>query len=269
MLKSRVIPVVIIREGLCVQSRRFRRYQALGNPYTIVQRLSSWSSDELIFLDITRTGAYDLGRDDTNFSNLDTIERIVEEMSGACFMPLTVGGGIRTIDDVAVRLAAGADKITVNTLLATAPAIVTEAANEFGSQCVVASIDVQRDGSNLEVRVDGGREPVDLDPLSWARRAADLGAGELLVNSIDRDGQGDGYDLDLLHAIVDAVPVPVIALGGVGSWEHMQEGFETGAAAVAAANIFHHTEGSVTKAKRHIFENGGNVRAPEYLDEGL
>lgn len=270
MLKARLIPAVLIRQGLCVQSRRFQRYQALGNPFTIVQRLSTWASDELIYLDITRDGTYDLRRDDTNFANRDTIEAIIQDVADRCFMPLTVGGGIRSLDHMRSRLASGADKVALNTLLATGPGVVTNAAEEFGSQCIVASIDVRRpDGGPGEVFVEGGRQSTGADPVRWATRAQDLGAGEILLNSIDRDGQGSGYDLDLIARVAAAVTIPVIALGGVGSWEHLAAGLDAGADAVAAANIFHHTEASVMKAKTFLHESGRNVRAPELHAEVL
>ncbi len=261
MLKKRLIPVLLLRNGIIVQSKGFKRYQPLGSPTSAVERLSSWASDELIYLDISREPVYGLGRHDLNHPAFSSIVEIIRLVASKCFMPLTFGGGIRSLEDVRQRLNAGADKVTVNTKAVEEPGFVTACAKEFGSQCVVVSIDARRaDGSWVVCK--GGRTPVDRSPFSWAKEAEERGAGELLVNSIDRDGSGAGYDLELIAQVAEAVSIPVIAMGGVGTWHHFEEGLSTRASAVAAANIFHYSENSVFNAKKHLYEKGCNVRRP-------
>lgn len=262
MLKVRLIPVVLMRNGRVVQSKRFSRYQALGNASTVIWRLSNWSADELIYLDISRQGGYDLNRDDLNFPNRHEFHEILADVAGKCFMPLTVGGGISGLGQIHDRLKAGADKVSINTAAVRNPGLIGEAAREFGSQCVVVSIDAKRTDAGHEVFVDGGRAGTGRTPADWAKEAQERGAGEILLNSIDRDGGGQGYDLEALRAVCGAVRIPVIALGGVGEWGHFREGVEAGASAVAAANIFQYTENSVHLAKKHLHEAGVNVRAP-------
>ena len=263
MLKNRLIPMVLLRDGVVVQSKRFKRYQRLGNPVTIVERLTDWAADELIYLDIGNQAKYDLGRDDLNAANRGTLLEILGDISKACFMPLTFGGGIRTIDDVAERLAVGADKVAINTAAIEDPAFITRCAKEFGSQCVVVSIDAKSSGDGYEVYGGRGKVPSGKTPDRWAAEAESRGAGEILINSIDRDGRGDGYDLDLVGGVVDAVGVPVIAAGGVGRWEHFAEALDsTRVSGLAAANIFHYTENSVYAAKAFLHDGGYPVRQP-------
>lgn len=252
MLKNRLIPVVLLRDGVAVQSKGFRRYQALGNPLTIVDRLSDWCSDELIYLDISA--------DPDQHATLSILDQIAQR----CFMPLTFGGGIRTLDDVRARIEGGADKAAINTQALTDPAIITAAANRFGAQCVVVGIDAAQRDNGWSVRCPASKTDVRTDAVQWAREAEDRGAGEILLQSVDRDGKGSGYDLELIRAVSDAVSIPVIALGGVGEWAHLSEGLAAGASAVAAANIFNHTEQAVYKAKRSLFDAGANVREPRF-----
>ena len=264
MLKNRLIPVVLLRNGVVVQSKGFQRHQLLGNPVAIVQRLSDWASDELIYLDISRERIYDLRRDDLKAENRTSLLEILTDVSRCCFMPLTFGGGIRTLVDVTVRLRAGADKISINTKPLENPSFITACAREFGAQCVVVSIDVRRCENGVwEVFSCGGKKPTGRTPSAWAMEAESRGAGEILINSIDRDGRGNGYDIELIESIVNTVSIPVIALGGVGQWEHFSEALtKTKVSAIAAANIFHYTENSVFKAKKFLFEAGANVRKP-------
>lgn len=270
MLKRRLIPVVLMREGLCVQSKGFTRYQSLGNPFTIVGRLSSWASDELVWLDITREGStYDLRRDDTNFPNRATLPEIIRDVADQALMPLTVGGRVRSVADVEVRLRAGADKVTLNTAPLRRPNLLAECSREFGAQCIVVSVDARTVDGRTTVCADGGREDTGRDVVDWCEEAVERGAGEVLLNSIDRDGRRTGYDLDLIRRVREAVTVPVVALGGVGSWDHLAEGLDAGASAVAAANIFHHSENSVHAAKRFLHEAGYDVRRPELIDEDI
>lgn len=263
MLKTRLIPVVLMRNGRVVQSKRFSRYQALGNASTVTWRLSNWSADELIYLDISREPGYDLNRDDLNFPNRQAFMDILADVAGKCFMPLTVGGGIRDLGQIHGRLKAGADKVSLNTAAAARPEFIGEAAREFGSQCVVVSIDFKRDADGRAmVYADGGRAATGKSAADWAREAEERGAGEILLNSIDRDGNGQGYDLEALRDVCGAVRIPVIALGGVGEWKHLREGVAAGASAVAAANIFQYTENSVHLAKKFLHEEKVNVRPP-------
>ncbi len=264
MKKRRLIPVLLLRNGWLVQSKGFRRWQNLGNPITAVQRLTTWASDELIYLDISRDDTYDLRRDDLGNPNRHDILEIIEDVSKAAFMPITVGGRIRTVADIEKRLARGADKVAVNTQALNDPAFIEAAANEFGSQCIVLSIDFKEvDGRKVVMR-EWGSVPTAKDPLEWAREAQSRGAGEILLNSVDRDGMRCGYDLELTAAVADAVEIPVIACGGVGSWDHLAEGLsQTRADAVAAANIFHFIDQSVFLAKKHLFEAGLDIRPPD------
>lgn len=264
MLKIRLIPVVLLKNGVVVQSKGFRRYQRLGNPFTIVQRLTDWTADELIYLDISREQVYDLGRDDLNVPNRTRILDILTDISRRCFMPLTFGGGIRTLQDAEVRIRAGADKISINSQALDDPSFITACANEFGSQSVVVSIDaLRKENGELEVFSHGGTRPTGRTPAAWAAEAESRGAGEILINSIDRDGKGTGYDIDLVDSVVNAVTIPVIALGGVGEWGHFLACIKaTKVSAVAAANIFHYSENSVFKAKKYLFDMGVNVRKP-------
>jgi imidazole glycerol-phosphate synthase subunit HisF len=264
MPNFRVIPVILLKNGRVVQSKLFKRHQVLGSPSTIVGRLSNWSVDELIYLDISRNPSYDLKRDDLNFANKGSILEIIEDFSKSCFMPLTIGGGIKTISDVESRLAAGADKVTINTQAFKKPQFITKCATRFGSQCIVASIDVRKSIDNSwEVFISYGKEPTGVSPQEWAKRLQESGAGEILINSIDNDGQGQGYDLDLVKKVVNSVHIPVIALGGVGQWSHLADCMDkANPSAVAAANIFQYTENSVYSANKYLHERNYKVRKP-------
>lgn len=264
MKKRRLIPLLLLRNGWLVQSKQFLRWQNLGNPITAVKRLSEWASDELIYLDISREEMYDLRRDDLGNPNRHTLLEIIQDVSRAAFMPITVGGRIRALEDVEKRLAAGADKVAINTKAVDEPAFIETAAKEFGSQCIVVSMDFKEVNARQIVVTEGGRRPTELTPVEWARRVEDLGAGEVLLNSIDRDGMRNGYDLELTAEVAEAIRIPLIACGGVGNWDHLVEGLEqTRADAVAAANIFHYTDQSVYLAKKHLTAAGLDVRPPE------
>ena len=267
MKKKRLIPLLLLKNGWLVQSKGFSRYQNLGNPISAVKRLSEWASDELTYLDSTRDDSYDLRRDDLGHPNRHTFLEIIEDVSKVTFMPMTVGGRIRTMDDIAQRLAVGADKVSLNTRALANPAFIREAAREFGSQCVVISMDVKVVEGVHKVMSDGGRTATVHGPVEWARLAEDQGAGEILLNSIDRDGLRNGYDLDIIARVADAVRIPVIACGGVGEWEHFSEALETtGVDAVAAANIFHYTDQSVYMAKKFLADRKCNVRPPNLFE---
>ena len=269
MKKLRVIPVLLLRNGWLVQTKQFRRHQNLGNPVAAVKRSSEWAADELIYLDISRNDLYDLRRDDLWYPNRHDIIHIIEDVSQVACMPITVGGRIRSLDDIEKRLVAGADKVCVNTKALDEPDFIGRAAREFGTQCIVVSIDVKGSGAEALVVTEGGSRTTARVPEEWAREVERRGAGEILLNSIDRDGMKTGYDLELLVRITDAVQIPVIACGGAGSWADFAEAFRrTNVDAVAAANIFHYSDQSVYLARQFLFEHGLNVRPPELLGIG-
>lgn len=250
MLKKRLIPSLLLLDGRCVKGRNFRDFRDTGNPLTAARVYDAQGADELIFLDITATSR---GR-------ATTLE-IVREVAGECFMPLCVGGGVRSLDDFRALLHAGADKVSVNTAAVERPELIREAAHRFGNQCVVLSIDVRGSEGDWEVWTRAGTQPTALEPVEWARRAVELGAGELLLTSIDREGTMRGYDLELLRRVVDAVDVPVIAHGGCGTLEHLVEAIRDAQAdAVACASMLHFTDQSVIKARAHMKTYGVDVR---------
>lgn len=267
MKKNRVIPVLLLRNGWLVQSKQFKRYQNLGNPISAVKRLSQWGSDELIYLDISSDDTHDMRRDDLGHPNRNSIFEIIEDVSKEAFMPITVGGRIRSLHDIEKRLALGADKIAINTLALDNPKFIEQAAKEFGAQCVVVSIDAKLNNGVHQVMRTDTREITLHTALSWACQVEQLGAGEILLNSVDRDGMKNGYDLELLDQVSSAIKIPVIACGGVGNWEHFAQALrETEVDAVAAANIFHYSDQSVYLAKKYLFEQGLNVRPAELLE---
>lgn len=266
MKKARVIPVLLLRNGWLVQTRQFRRYQHLGNPVTAVERLSEWAADELIYLDITQDDGYDTGRSDLGHPNRQSFFEIIDDVSRAALMPITVGGRIRSLRDIENRLARGADKVCINTKALAEPVFIEQAAKEFGTQCLVLSIDVKVTGAHRCVMAEGGTRATEWEPEQWACEVERLGAGEIFLNAIDRDGMKTGYDLDLLATVSTAVTIPVIACGGVGDWAHFAEALErTRVDAVAAANIFHYSDQSVVLAKRYLCERGLNIRPPDVL----
>jgi imidazole glycerol-phosphate synthase subunit HisF len=261
MLKNRLIPVLLLQNGLLVRSELFNIHQIIGNPIHEVQRFNQWSVDELIYLDISQNDTYDLRREDHKVKGLNDPLSILDEVSRTCFMPLTWGGRIRNLDDMRLRFSRGADKITINTSAVRNPELITQGAKVFGSQAIVVSIDVLRheDGS-AEVFIEGGRTPTGMKPADWAVRAEQCGAGEILLQSINRDGTGKGYDLDLIREVASATTIPVIACSGVGRYEQYAEGIRAGASAVAAANIWHFKELSDRGGKRALAKAGVNVR---------
>jgi imidazole glycerol-phosphate synthase subunit HisF len=261
MLKRRLIPCLLLQNGLLVRSELFSIHQVLGNPIHEVERFNDWNVDELIYIDISRDESYDLRRDDMRVRLLDEPLEILDHVSRSCFMPLTWGGRIRTIEDMRTRFRRGADKITINTAAYQNPDLITEGARLFGNQAIVVSVDARRhtDG-RCEVFVHGGRTPTGRTPADWAREVEQFGAGEIFLNSIDRDGTGRGFDLELIRSVVDATQIPVIACGGVGRYEDFAAGIRAGASAVSAANIFHFKELSDRNAKRAMKLGGIDVR---------
>lgn len=260
-IKSRLIPVLLLKNGLLVRSQEFVTHQIIGNPVNEVARFNEWCVDELIYLDITRSGEHDLNRDDLKFGNHGGFLSILEEVAKTCFMPLTVGGGIRSIDDMRQRFYRGADKVTINTLAIDSPHLIEEAASTFGTQAIVLSVDVRKHGEGeYEVMGRSGCESTGRRVEDWVTEMEARGAGEVLLQSIDQDGGGKGYDLELVQRVAESVNVPVICCSGVGSFEDYAPGIEAGAAAVAAANIWHFKELSDRQGKRALSLAGVDVR---------
>jgi len=251
MLKMRVIPCLDVKDGRVVKGINFVDLVDAGDPVAQAKVYDVAGADELCFLDITASS-------DDRAILYDVVRRTAEEV----FMPLTVGGGVRTVDDIRKLLLAGADKVSINTAAVHRPDFVREAAEKFGRQCIVVAIDAKATGPDTwEVFTHGGRRPTGLDAVAWARRMADYGAGEILLTSMDRDGTKSGFDVALTRAVADAVPVPVIASGGVGTLDHLVEGIRNGhATAVLAASIFHFGTYSIGEAKRAMADAGIPVR---------
>ena len=261
MLKVRLIPVLLLQNGLLVRSERFKEHQIIGNPIHEVRRFNEWNVDELVYLDISRDGDFDLRREDHKVKGHDDPLAVIEDVSKTCFMPLTWGGRIRSTEDMRARLLRGADKVAINTAAVRTPELIEAGARMFGSQAIVVNIDVLRhpDG-RLEVFVDGGRTGTGLEPGAWAREVERRGAGEILLQSMDRDGTATGYDLELIRLVATSCRIPVVALGGVGRYEDYAAGVTAGAAAVAAANLWHFKEMADRGGKRALAKAGVAVR---------
>ena len=248
-LAKRIIPCLDVDAGRVVKGIQFVNIRDAGDPVEVAKRYDQQKADELTFLDITASS-------DARKILID----VVRSVAGEVFIPLTVGGGIREMEDVHQMLHAGADKVSINTAAVARPELVQEASAHFGSQCIVVAMDAKQTGDHWEVYTHGGRKPTGIDALVWAKRMADSGAGEILLTSMDRDGTRDGFDLALTRAVVDAVTIPVIASGGVGTLEHLAAGIlEGGANAVLAASIFHFGEFTIDQAKQHMAMQGIEV----------
>jgi cyclase len=249
-LAKRIIPCLDVNAGRVVKGINFVSLQDAGDPVEIARKYDEEGADELTFLDITASS-------DNRGLILDIIESVAKEI----FIPLTVGGGVRSTDDVRHLLNAGADKISINTSAILNPKLVAEASSRFGSQCIVVAIDAKKVGDHWEVFTHGGRNPTGLDAVEWAKKMVNLGAGELLLTSMDRDGTKVGFDIDLTKQISDAVEVPIIASGGVGNLQHLVDGVLLGGAdAVLAASIFHYGEYTIREAKEFMSNNDVEIR---------
>ena len=250
MLTRRIIPCLDVKEGRVVKGVKFLDLRDAGDPVQAAVAYDAQGADELVFLDITAS------HEDRSIM-LDVVRRTAEVL----YIPFTVGGGLRTVEDVRVLLRAGAEKVSFNTAALQRPEVIREAAERFGSQCIVVAIDARKDGDHWTVFTHGGRRPTGRDAIAWAQEAVALGAGEILLTSMDRDGTKDGYDLELTRAVGEAVTVPVIASGGAGNLEHFREAFtEADASAALAASLFHFGTYTIGEVKDYLAERGVEVR---------
>lgn len=251
MLAKRIIPCLDVKDGRVVKGVQFLNLKDAGDPVEIAKKYSLEGADEITFLDITAS------HEKRNIM-IDVVRRTASEV----FVPLTVGGGVRNLDDVRALLLAGADKVAINTAAVSTPEFVKDAAERFGSQCIVVAVDARNKGENSwEVFTHGGRKPTGIDALEWVKKMEDYGAGEILLTSMDRDGTKDGYDLELVRAVSEILTIPLIASGGVGNLQHLVEGVKKGKAdAVLCASIFHYGEYSIGEAKNFMNKNGVEVR---------
>jgi cyclase len=250
MLTKRIIPCLDVKDGRVVKGVQFVQLRDAGDPVEAALAYDAQGADELVFLDITAS------HEDRSIM-LDVVRRTAD----ALYIPLTVGGGLRTVDDVRTLLRAGAEKVSFNTAALARPAVLRESAERFGSQCIVVAIDARREGERWGVYTHGGRRPTGRDAIEWAQEAVAQGAGEILLTSMDRDGTKDGYDLELTKAVADAVSVPVIASGGAGTLEHFRESFvEADASAALAASLFHFGTYTIGEVKSYLAEHGLEVR---------
>jgi cyclase len=250
MFKVRVIPCLDVKDGRVVKGVNFVDLRDAGDPVEAAIAYDAAGADELTFLDINAT-----------HENRGTMMDVVRRTAEACFMPLTVGGGVRTVDDIKTLLRAGADKVSINSAAVANRQFVKEAAEKFGDQCIVVAIDAKRSGSRWEIFTHGGRKSTGIDAIEFAQEVVSLGAGEILLTSMDRDGTRSGFDIELIRAIADSVGVPVIASGGVGNLDHLVEGIRSGhATAVLAASIFHFGEFTIREAKEHMVRAGLPMR---------
>jgi len=250
MLARRIIPCLDVAGGRVVKGVHFESLRDAGDPVEQASRYDADGADELVFLDISASP-------EARRTTLEMVSRVAETI----FIPFTVGGGIRSVADAGAALRAGADKTAVNTAAVRDPSLVSRLAESFGSQCVVVAVDVKRIGGRLAVMVNGGREETSLEAVEWSRRLEALGAGEILLTSMDRDGTGEGYDLPLLEAVTRTVSIPVIASGGAGNLAHLAEALEAGAHGVLAATIFHFKDSSLPRARAYLRERGYPVRS--------
>jgi len=250
MLSRRIIPCLDVTAGRVVKGVKFQELRDAGDPVEAARAYDAQGADELVFLDITASS-------DNRAIMHDVVARTAEQ----CFMPLTVGGGLRTVDDIRAMLNAGADKVSLNTAAIKDPPLISASSRKFGNQCIVLAIDAKRDGRSWRVFTHGGRNPTELDAVEWARRGVSLGAGEILLTSMDRDGTQAGYDLELTRAVSDAVEVPVIASGGAGTLDHFAAVLDEGrASAVLAASLFHFGTFTVPQVKEFLATHGVPVR---------
>ena len=249
MVAIRVIPCLDVNAGRVVKGTNFVDLRDAGDPVEIAKRYNVEGADEVVFLDITASS-------DKRAITLDVVRKTAEQV----FIPLTVGGGIRTVDDMRTLLKAGADKISINTAAVLNPQLIYDGSKKFGNQCIVVAIDAKKDGNSWTVYTHGGRTKTELDVIQWAQKCVQLGAGEILLTSMDKDGTKDGYDLELMKKVTEVVDVPVIASGGAGKKEHFVDVCKKGASAVLAASLFHFKQLEISDLKQYMKQNGIDIR---------
>lgn len=261
MVKTRLIPVLYIKNGLIVRSEDFENHKIIGNIVNEAQRYNQWDVDELIYIDISRDDTYDLRRDDLKVDSYNTIADVISKISKVCFMPLTFGGKIRTLEEIDDRIKNGADKITLNTGAFETPGLIKQASSKYGAQCIVLSLDYKVIENTPIVFTQNGKFNTHVNIFDWAKECEGLGAGEIFMNAIDHDGKASGYDTENIGKMVESTRLPVIACGGAGDfYDFVDLAVETKVSAVAAGNIFHFTEGSYPRAKKLMKKNNLNVR---------
>lgn len=261
MVKTRLIPVLYIKNGLIVRSEDFSYHQNIGNIINEASRYNEWNVDELIYIDISRTDEYDLRRDDHKIKSYSSKQEIITEIARVCFMPLSFGGGIRSLVDIDVLIKSGADKITLNTAAFENPQLIKESALKYGSQAIVASVDYRKINSEAIVFTNFGQTNTGVKLLDWVIELEKLGAGEIFMNAIDRDGKASGYDTETIGQVVDVSKLPVIACGGAADeYDFVDLAKATKVSGIAAGNMFHFTERSYPRAKQTLKKNGINVR---------
>ena len=265
MKKIRIIPVLLLKNGLLVQSRNFKYHENIGNPSFAVQRFSEWMTDEIVYLDISRDKKYNYYRDDINYRKQKNFKQIIKDVSKVTFMPLTLGGKVRTLKHIEDYLKMGADKVSINTAVLNNINFLNEAAKEFGSQSIVISMDVKKIKNKYKVMKSFGSEETVYEAHKWSKIVSENGAGEILLNSIDRDGTKKGYDIKLINNVYDSSTVPLIPIGGAGKLNHFSNLLsKTKVDTVSAVNYFHHKKKSDYLLKKYFFEKDFNVRKPEF-----
>tara|TARA_S200000501_G_scaffold378843_1_gene444139 strand:+ start:400 stop:1227 length:828 start_codon:yes stop_codon:yes gene_type:complete len=273
MLKTRLIPVLLLKNGILVRSRNFTFHQLIGNHIEQAKRFSEWKADEIIYLDITRDNVYEFekiknvigstsSKSEVAINSRKNMIEIVQDVSKICRVPLTIGGKIKSLDDIRLRLKAGADKVVLNTAAIENPLLIKQAASEFGSQCIVVCLDLKSKNKNEWMLLKNfGKDKSDLEVVSWIQKVQELGAGEILLQSVDRDGTGKGYDLNLLKSVSKHIHVPFIILGGAGKFDDFVKANKVNReVSLGAANIFHFTEQSILNAKKFLSKSKMNVR---------
>lgn len=261
MLKTRVIPVLYIKNGLIVRSEDFNYHQNIGNIINEAKRYNEWDIDELIYIDISQDKHYDLRRDDHKVKSYNSITQIIQEISKVCFMPLTFGGGIRTIEDIDIRIQNGADKISLNTGAVERIQLIEEASKKYGNQCVVLSVDYKMINNEPIVFSHFGKINTGMHVLDWIKTCTNAGAGEVFLNAIDRDGKANGFDVETIKKVHESISIPLIACGGAGDpYDFVDTLKEVNVSAIAAGNIFHFTERSYPRIKQLLIKNNINVR---------
>lgn len=260
--KNRLVTIIYFKNGNIVQSKLFKQHKIVGDPYIIIDRLSSWNADEVIYLNI-RPELSNINRQDKNIKYSSKFDEVIKFVGKKAFMPLTVGGGIRELCDVEKYFKMGADKISINSCIVNNPDLIYECSKIYGSQSIVASVDIKKDmNNNFQPYIGAGKEMVKDNLREYIKKIENLGAGELLINNIDRDGMANGYDIDLIHLVQKLTKLPIIFAGGVGKFQDFYEGIENNLTAVAAGNIFHYTENSYFEAINYLYKKKCNTRPP-------